>query len=128
MSSARRLDIRYTIDAPARFSKVGNAFKGVDGLNLNISVVPSWSFIWVSAHQKLHSLAPKEVGWFVPEPVGGRSAPQSNDVTLDERELIYLLIGTLGSTFWSVDKIECSHDTCRELQGRLNILGPRPHR
>ncbi|MBV8421662.1 MAG: RNA polymerase subunit sigma-70, partial [Hyphomicrobiales bacterium] len=30
-------------------------------------------------------LAPKEVGSFIPEPAGGRSAPQSNDVTLDER-------------------------------------------
>jgi hypothetical protein len=47
-------------------------------------------------------LAPKEVGWFVPEPVGGRSAPQSNDVTLDERGLVYLVDRDAG-----FDILEC---------------------
>jgi hypothetical protein len=47
-------------------------------------------------------LAPKEVGWFVPEPVGGRSAPQSNDVTLDDRGLIYLVDRDAG-----FDILEC---------------------
>jgi hypothetical protein len=41
-------------------------------------------------------LQPKEVGWFVPEPVGGRSAPQSNDVTLDDRGLVYLVDRNIG--------------------------------
>jgi len=41
-------------------------------------------------------LAPKEVGWFVPEPVGGRSAPQTNDVTIDDRGLIYLVDRNVG--------------------------------
>ena len=41
-------------------------------------------------------LAPKEVGSFVPEPVGGRSAPQTNDVTLDDRGLIYLVDRSVG--------------------------------
>ena len=35
--------------------------------------------------------APREVGYFIPEPVGGRAAPQSNDVMLDERGLIYVV-------------------------------------
>jgi hypothetical protein len=42
------------------------------------------------------ALAPKEVGWFIPEPVGGKVAPQSNDVTLDERGLIYLVDRWVG--------------------------------
>ena len=41
-------------------------------------------------------LAPKEVGWFIPEPAGGRPAPQSNDVTLDDRGLIYLVDRNVG--------------------------------
>ena len=41
-------------------------------------------------------LAPKEVGWFIPEPAGGRPAPQSNDVTLDARGLIYLVDRNVG--------------------------------
>jgi hypothetical protein len=40
--------------------------------------------------------APKEVGFFIPEPAGGRSAPQSNDVTLDDRGLIYLVDRHVG--------------------------------
>jgi hypothetical protein len=34
--------------------------------------------------------APREVGHFIPEPAPGRAAPQSNDVDVDERGLIYL--------------------------------------
>ncbi|MGI9568723.1 MAG: RNA polymerase subunit sigma-70, partial [Desulfobulbia bacterium] len=35
-------------------------------------------------------LNPKEVGHFIPEPVKGMTSPQSNDVDVDERGLIYL--------------------------------------
>jgi hypothetical protein len=41
-------------------------------------------------------MAPREVGYFIPEPVGGRAAPQSNDVMLDERGLIYLVDRHVG--------------------------------
>ncbi len=41
-------------------------------------------------------LAPREVGYFIPEPAGGRSAPQSNDVTLDDRGLIYVVDRWVG--------------------------------
>ena len=36
-------------------------------------------------------LLPEEIGYFVPEPGKGASAPQSNDVDVDNRGLIYLL-------------------------------------
>ncbi len=36
-------------------------------------------------------LLPVEVGHFIPEPAKGEAAPQSNDVDVDERGLIYLL-------------------------------------
>jgi hypothetical protein len=35
--------------------------------------------------------APEEVGYYIPEPAAGRVAPQSNDVDVDERGLIYLV-------------------------------------
>jgi hypothetical protein len=41
-------------------------------------------------------LAPREVGWFIPEPCGGRPAPQSNDVALDDRGLIYVVDRNVG--------------------------------
>src|SRR6185437_2099832 len=34
--------------------------------------------------------APREIGYFIPEPCGGRPSPQSNDVEIDGRGLIYL--------------------------------------
>jgi hypothetical protein len=33
--------------------------------------------------------APREVGHFVPEPAAGKACPQTNDVDVDERGLIY---------------------------------------
>jgi len=40
--------------------------------------------------------APREVGYFIPDPVDGRNAPQSNDVMLDERGLIYMVDRWIG--------------------------------
>ena len=41
-------------------------------------------------------MAPREVGYFIPDPVGGRAAPQSNDVMLDDRGLIYVVDRHIG--------------------------------
>jgi hypothetical protein len=41
-------------------------------------------------------LRPREIGHFIPEPATGRSAPQSNDVTLDDRGLIYVVDRWVG--------------------------------
>jgi hypothetical protein len=41
-------------------------------------------------------MAPREVGYFIPEPVGGRAVPQSNDVMLDSRGLIYVVDRHVG--------------------------------
>jgi hypothetical protein len=40
--------------------------------------------------------SPREVGHYIPEPVTGRSAPQSNDVALDSRGLIYVVDRLVG--------------------------------
>jgi hypothetical protein len=36
-------------------------------------------------------LAPREAGWFIPEPASGKVAPQTNDVDVDARGLIYIV-------------------------------------
>ena len=41
-------------------------------------------------------LHPREVGYFIPEPTSGRVAPQSNDVALDDRGLIYVVDRWVG--------------------------------
>src|SRR5215467_8497290 len=41
-------------------------------------------------------LSPREVGHFIPQPAAGRPAPQSNDVALDERGLIYMVDRHVG--------------------------------
>ena len=35
--------------------------------------------------------APREAGWFIPEPAPHQAAPQTNDVDVDERGLIYIV-------------------------------------
>ena len=56
--------------------------------------------VWFGAGLRIIDVAdpkaPREVGYFIPEPVGGRAAPQSNDVTLDSRGLIYLVDRHVG--------------------------------
>jgi hypothetical protein len=41
-------------------------------------------------------MLPREVGHYMPEPAAGQSSPQSNDVDVDERGLIYLLDRNVG--------------------------------
>jgi hypothetical protein len=56
--------------------------------------------VWFSAGLRIIDVAdpyqPREVGFFIPDPAGGRSAPQSNDVVLDERGLIHLVDRHVG--------------------------------
>jgi hypothetical protein len=35
--------------------------------------------------------APQEVGWFIPGPAAGQAAPQTNDVDVDDRGLVYIV-------------------------------------
>jgi hypothetical protein len=50
---------------------------------------------WFSGGLRIVDLAdpekPREIGHYIPEPFPGHTAPQSNDVDVDERGLIYLL-------------------------------------
>ena len=40
--------------------------------------------------------APVETGWFIPEPVGGHAAPQTNDVDVDKRGLVFTIDRNAG--------------------------------
>lgn len=50
---------------------------------------------WFSGGLRIVDVAdpfmPQEVGSFVPEPVGGKAAPQTNDVRVDDRGLIHIV-------------------------------------
>jgi hypothetical protein len=50
---------------------------------------------WFSGGLRIVDIAdpalPREVGHFIPEPAGGHASPQSNDVDVDKRGLVYLL-------------------------------------
>ena len=51
--------------------------------------------VWFSGGLRIIDVAdpaaPREVGFFIPDPAGGHAAPQSNDVMLDGRGLIYMV-------------------------------------
>jgi hypothetical protein len=50
---------------------------------------------WFSGGLRIVDIAdpssPREVGWYIPEPAPGRRAPQTNDVDVDDRGLVYLV-------------------------------------
>jgi len=56
--------------------------------------------VWFGAGLRIVDVAdpsaPREVGFFIPDPVDGRPAPQTNDVTLDRRGLIYIVDRHVG--------------------------------
>ena len=56
--------------------------------------------VWFSGGLRIVDVAdpssPCEVGYFIPEPVGNRPAPQSNDVVLDQNGLIYMVDRYVG--------------------------------
>jgi hypothetical protein len=56
--------------------------------------------VWFAGGLRIIDIAdpqsPREVGHFIPQPVGGRPAPQSNDVALDARGLIYVVDRHVG--------------------------------
>ena len=56
--------------------------------------------VWFAGGLRIVDVAdpqrPREVGHFIPQPAAGRSAPQSNDVALDARGLIYVVDRYVG--------------------------------
>ncbi len=49
-------------------------------------------------------LAPREVGWFIPEPARGRPCPQTNDVDVDDRGLVYIVDRYVGFDILEVER------------------------
>jgi hypothetical protein len=50
---------------------------------------------WFSGGLRVVDIAdptsPQEVAWFIPEPCGGQPTPQTNDVEVDARDLVYII-------------------------------------
>ena len=63
---------------------------------------------WFSGGLRIVDIAdpssPREVGWYIPEPATDRRAPQTNDVDVDERGLVYLV-----DRFGGLDVVEFDH-------------------
>src|SRR5688572_26342226 len=49
-------------------------------------------------------LAPREVGWFIPEPARDRPCPQTNDVDVDGRGLVYIVDRYVGFDILEVER------------------------
>ena len=45
----------------------------------------------LETHVPADPMAPREAGWFIPEPAVGKPAPQTNDVDVDGRGLVYIV-------------------------------------
>ena len=85
------------LDSP--FSRVGGARFGAHQFceRMHGTIVHA---VWFGGGLRIidvaDPLAPREIGHFIPEPVVGRPAPQSNDVALDDRGLIYVVDRHVG--------------------------------
>ncbi len=55
---------------------------------------------WVAERLRIVDIAdptqPEEIGFFIPEPVAGQPCPQTNDVDVDDRGLIYIVDRHMG--------------------------------
>ena len=80
------LDSPWSRATPARFGahQFQEHMKGGDTL-----VYCAWFAGGLRIVDVADPSAPQEVGWFIPEPASGKVAPQTNDVDVDERGLIY---------------------------------------
>jgi hypothetical protein len=56
--------------------------------------------VWFSAGLRIVDFAepsnPREIGYFIPDPAGGRPAPQTNDVFVNKDGLIYIVDRHVG--------------------------------
>ena len=81
------LDSPWSRTAPGRFGahQFQEHMKGGDTL-----VYCAWFSGGLRIVDVADPSAPEEVGWYIPEPCGGKSCPQTNDVDVDDRGLIYV--------------------------------------
>jgi hypothetical protein len=82
------LDSPWSRAAPGRFGahQFQEHMKGGDTL-----VYCAWFAGGLRIVDVADPSAPQEVGWYIPEPAAGKTAPQTNDVDVDERGLIYIV-------------------------------------
>jgi len=82
------LDSPWSRAAPGRFGahQFQEHMKGGDTL-----VYCAWFAGGLRIVDVADPAAPQEVGWFIPEPAPGKAAPQTNDVDVDERGLVYIV-------------------------------------
>jgi hypothetical protein len=85
------------LDSP--FSRIGGARFGAHQFCERMSGTLVHA-VWFGGGLRVIDVAdprsPREVGYFIPQPAAGRPAPQSNDVALDERGLIYVVDRHVG--------------------------------
>ena len=85
------------LDSP--FSRAGGARFGAHQFCERMSGTIAYA-VWFGGGLRIvdvaDPLSPREIGHFIPEPVAGRTAPQSNDVALDARGLIYVVDRHVG--------------------------------
>src|SRR5947208_9719680 len=85
------------LDSP--YSRTGAARFGAHQFCERVSGTIMYA-VWFAGGLRIIDVAdplrPREIGHFIPEPAGGRSAPQSNDVALDDRGLIYIVDRWVG--------------------------------
>jgi len=91
MFEVSELDSPYARTPGGRFGAHQFAERMHDGL-----VYCAWFSGGLRVVDMADPRSPREIAWFIPEPRGGRPSPQSNDVEVDGRGLVYLADRNIG--------------------------------
>jgi hypothetical protein len=81
------LDSPWSRAAPGRFG----AHQFFERMKKDTLVYCTWFAGGLRIVDLADPTAPQEVGWFIPEPARGRAGPQTNDVDVDDRGVIYVV-------------------------------------
>lgn len=99
LSTIKPLAVFEVSELDSPFSRVPGARFGAHQFHERMSGTLVFA-VWFGGGLRIIDIAdpsiPREVGWYMPEPVGSRPAPQSNDVMLDKAGLIYLVDRLIG--------------------------------
>jgi hypothetical protein len=93
MFEVSELDSPWSRTAPGRFGahQFQEHMKGGDTL-----IYCAWFSGGLRIVDIANPSAPDEIGWYIPQPCGKNTSPQTNDVDVDDRGLIYIVDRYLG--------------------------------
>lgn len=106
LTNIKPLSLFHVSELDSPWSRVGRfgAHQPAEHMKAGTLVFASWFSGGLRIVDIADPALPVEVGHFIPEPSPGQSSPQSNDVDVDDRGLVYLLDRNQGLDILEFDR------------------------